>query len=335
MHHTTEHNVDTEPKNVIPFIPEGDFYFSKGIEAFRKKKYNIAIKWLQKAIEASPHDALYKCQMSIIYTETGEYKKASELLKVVLDTPGEEYTDCYYLLANNYAHLGSLHDAKYYAESYLEKDPDGDFKEEADWLLEVIDTEVDELDEDWPEEEELLVYQQAVFQHMENREWEKAKPLLEDMLTLFPAHSQTMHDYAQALFYSGEKEKAIQMELNELEKKPFVLTSHINLAIFYYSTHSMQEYDTHIQTLLNVYPIYEEQKLRIAIALAKTKKFKEAVERFRTLSKGRMKSHLSYYKWYSVAASQIGQFEKAETLKNEGSKIHPNLQRELDAWSLN
>src|SRR5699024_4703882 len=110
----------------------------------------------------------------IIYTETGQYQNASELLQEVVKTVSNKNIDCYYLLANNYAHLGLLQEAKSYAESYLKKDPDGDFKEEAIRLLEVIDMEVDETDDSWSEEDELLVYQEAVFQHMENREWEQA-----------------------------------------------------------------------------------------------------------------------------------------------------------------
>ncbi|HLR03620.1 MAG TPA: hypothetical protein VK111_12810 [Virgibacillus sp.] len=320
---------DTEPENVIPFIPEGEFYFSKGVEAFRKQKYDMAIKWLNKAIESTQDHILYKCQMSIVYTEIGEYEKASELLQDVLDTSGEEYNDCYYLLANNYAHLGLLNEAKIYAKKYMEKEPNGEFKEEAQRLLEVIEAEVDDLDDDWSEEEELILYQEAVFHHMENREWKQALPLLEEMLSLFPEHRLTIHDYAQALFYSGEQDKAIRLELDELEKRPFALHSHINLAIFYHVTQSIPEYEAHIQRLLNVYPIYEDQKLRIAVALAKTENDESAFRRFRKLSKSKMKGHISYYKWYSIAAYRIGAFEKAQMLKNEGCKLHPNLQKEL------
>ena len=331
MTYTTEDTI--EPENVIPFIPEGNFYFTKGVEAFRKRKYNIAIKWINKAIEALPGESLYKCQLSIIWTETGEYQKASELLQEVVDTSSDENNDSYYLLANNYAHLGLLQEAKTYAERYLEKEPDGEFHEEAIRLLEVIAMEVDEQwDDDWSEEDELLIYQEAVFQHMENSEWDQAIPLLEDMLTLFPEHSLAVHDYAQALFYSGEKGKAIQMEMDVLEQKPHDLYAHINLAVFYYAIQSYSAYEAHIQSILNVYPIYEEQKLRIGIALAKTENYMDAFVRFRTLSKGRMKGHLSYYKWYSIAAYQMGAYEKAHALEEEGCHIHPKLQQELKAW---
>ena len=104
--------------NIIPFIPEGDFYFTKGVEAFQNRKFNIAVKWMKKAIEAKPNDPLYQCQMSVIYTEIGAYHAANQLLTNVLQST--EYTDCYYLIANNYAHLGLLNDAEKYVNLYLE-----------------------------------------------------------------------------------------------------------------------------------------------------------------------------------------------------------------------
>src|SRR5699024_12367568 len=118
-----------ENKNIIPFIPEGDFYFTKGVEAFQKRKFEIAIKWMKKAVEAKPMEALYACQLSIIYTEIGSYHEADQVLTSVLET--KIYVDCYYLIANNYAHLGLLNDAKQYAITYLDKESDGEFIEEA------------------------------------------------------------------------------------------------------------------------------------------------------------------------------------------------------------
>lgn len=327
MQQTTKNNKNNEQhRNVLPFIPDGDFYFSKGVAAFQKRRYDLALKWLQKAVEKAPDNALYKCQMAIIYTETGVYEESNKLLWDVLASSGDEYTDCYYLLANNHAHMGRLQDAKSYVLAYLDKEPDGDFQKESSRLLERIEME-EETDDDRMEEDELLVYQEAVFQHMENREWEQAIPLLEDMLKLFPEHHLAKHDYAQALFYSGEKEKAIQMELDILEEDPTVLYAHIHLAVFYFTIQS-PEYKAHIQTILNVYPIYEEQKLRIAIALAKTEHYHDAYLRFRMLSKGKMKHYRSYYRWFSIAAYHVDAFAKAQSLKKEGGKLHPGLYNE-------
>lgn len=315
--------------NVFPFIPEGEFYFTKGIEAFQKKKFDVAVKWMKKAIEETPKDPMYQCQLSIVYTEIGAYHAANQLLTKVLQSTGDQYVDCYYLLANNYAHLGLLNDAKKYAESYLNCEPDGDFHEEASSLLEMLDIdEIDEDDWDMEVEDELLIYQETVFHHMENMEWGKVLPILEEMITLFPEHKMIKHDYTQALFFSGHQDDAITMELDALKEDPNELCSHTNLAIFYFECGN-EDYEQHIQALLNVYSIHEQQKLKIATTLARTEFYQESYKRFRALSKGMLKGHPSYYRWYSITSFHMGETEKAKQLWDEGCKRHPSLAKEV------
>ncbi|RDW15702.1 tetratricopeptide repeat protein [Oceanobacillus chungangensis] len=319
--------------NVIPFIPEGDFYFTKGVEAFQNRKFNIAVKWMKKAIEAKPNDPLYQCQMSVIYTEIGSYHAANQLLTNVLQST--EYTDCYYLIANNYAHLGLLNDAEKYVNLYLQKEPNGDFSEDAIALLDLIDiVDVDDDDDDFEleDEDELLIYQETAFYHMENMEWEKALPVIEEMITLFPEYMLAKHDYSQTLFFLGRKEEAVQMELDILKQNPNTLYCHMNLALYYHELNEQEEFEKHMQSLLNVYPIHEQQKLRIAVTLARTARFQDAYSRFISLSKGIVKNHPSYYRWYSITAFQVGEPAKALLLWEEGCKQHPLLSKESGPW---
>ncbi|WP_087972597.1 tetratricopeptide repeat protein [Oceanobacillus rekensis] len=324
---------EIKPNNIIPFVPEGDFYFLKGVEFFQKRKFDIAIKWMKKATEMDPDEPLYKCQMSIVYTEIGSYHTANQLLTSVLQS--NDYVDCYYLIANNYAHLGLLNDARKYTNLYLEKEPEGDFSEEALSLLELIDIDEEDDDEDWDleDEDELLIYQETAFYHLENMEWEKALPIIEEMMTLFPEHSMAKHDYTQALFFTGREQEAIDMEETMLQEDPNSLYSHINLALFYYEKKLKQEYENHIQALINIYPIHEQQKLRIAVTLSRTGLHEEAYTRFRMLSKSKVNSHLSYFKWYSVAAYKNGDTDKSVGIWEEGCRRHPNLIKEEEPWN--
>ncbi|WP_077328013.1 tetratricopeptide repeat protein [Virgibacillus siamensis] len=330
--HQSENKKDQQHENVFPLIPEGDFYFQKGVEAFQKRNFEGAIKWLRKAIEMAPEDPLYQCQMSVIYTEIGAYHAANQLLTKVLQFSGDDCIDCYYLLANNYAHLGLLNDAKKYANSYLDKDPDGEFKEAAESLIEMVD--IDEEDDEWftDEEDELLIYQETVFYHIEKCEWEKALTLLDEMKTLFPGHPLIKHDYTQALFFSGYQDDAIKMEMELLEEDPNSLNSHINMAIFSYESGNITQYETHIQTLRNVYPLHEQLQLRVAITFARTGLYQEAYDRFRKLAKGTSKNHLSFYKYYSIAAYKLGEPSKALSLWEEGCRRHPDLSKQDGPW---
>lgn len=320
---------EKEHTNIIPFIPEGDFYFTKGVESFQKKKFELAIKWMRKAVEAKPMEPLYACQLSIIYTEIGSYHKANEVLTKLLQKT--DYVDAYYLIANNYAHLELFKDAKEYAALYLEEQKDGDFMEEAKNLLQLVDEENGEDDWKLDDEDQLLIYQENVFYHMENNEWDKAIPLLEDMMALFPDHQLIKHDYAHALFFSGYKQQAVEMELEHLEEDPNSLYCHTNLALFFYELNEKEAYETSIQALLNVYPIHEQQKLRIAVTLARTGYSRDAYIRFRSLH-GTVTRQLSYYKWYSTAAYYMGVSSKAAALWEEGCKKHPKLSGQPAPW---
>ncbi|RYG74425.1 hypothetical protein EU245_02135 [Lentibacillus lipolyticus] len=321
-------------ENIIPFIPDGDFYFTKGIEAFQKRKFDIAIKWLRKAIEAEPKNPLYQCQLSIVYTELGSYHLANQLLTEVLEASEGQYTDCYYLLANNYAHLGLLNDAKKYAESYIDKEPNGDLREDAEHLIELTTVDDNQGEDEWEfeEEDELLVYQETVFYHMEHKEWDKALPLLEEMTALFPEHTNINHDYAYALFFAGYENDAVEMEKELLDEYPGSLQSHSNLAVFYHEWDRPEEYHLHAHALMNVYPVHEQQKLRIAVTFAQTGAHEAAYARFRTINEAQVKNHLSYYKWYSIAAYKLGKPSKALSIWERGCRRHAALAEEKGPW---
>ncbi|MFD1848992.1 tetratricopeptide repeat protein [Oceanobacillus bengalensis] len=327
-----EKKINKKVSKIIPFIPDGDFYFTKGVEAFQNRKFDIAIKWMKKAVDMKPKEPLYLCQLSVIYTEVGAYHSANQLLTDVLHTTN--YIDCYYLIANNYAHLGLLNDAKKYANSYLEKEPDGDFSEDAKNLLHVIEFDDDEDDEfELDDEDELLIYQETAFYHMEKQEWEEAIPVLEEMMMIFPEYAMAKHDYSQALFFSGNQEKAVNFQLDMLKEDPNSLYCHTNLALFYYEQNNKEAYTKHIQVLRNVYPIHEQQKLRIAVTFARTAQYEEAYHRFLSLTKGKLKNHSSYFRWYSISAYHIGEPSKALALWEEGCKRHPYLAKESGPWN--
>ena len=70
-------------------------------------------------------------------------------------------TECYYFLANNYAHLGLFTEAYKHARLYLELDQMGEFSEDAEELLELIGIDEDEDMEMLEEQEEIINQQEA------------------------------------------------------------------------------------------------------------------------------------------------------------------------------
>ena len=318
---------------LLPFIPDAEFYFSKGVKAFQKQKFDQSIKWLTKAIDLDSTNPLYNCQLSVVYTEIGKYHRANQLLNSVLQH--DDYVECYYLLANNYAHLGLLNDSMKYAQTYLEKEPDGEFGEEAKMLMELIEFELeDEEMDDWllEEEDDLLKYQETVFYMLENEEWKKAIPLIHEMLLLFPDHLSVRHDYAQALFYTGNEKKAIELEQKYLKEMDHSLHSMMNLALFYYETEEYDAYDTIMSELIHVYPLHGDQQIKLAVIMAKTGKYETAYQRFSKIRRSMARGHLSFYKWFSITCYHLGKKEIAFELWEDGCMKHRALRDHVAPW---
>ncbi|MGM8366060.1 tetratricopeptide repeat protein [Virgibacillus sp. W0181] len=321
-------NKACEKPKIISFIPEGDFYFSQGVESFRQGKFKVAVKWLLKAIDKVPDDPLYHSQLAVVYAEIGSFEESNQLLQSIIKKYGEKYIDCHYLLANNYAHLGMFHTARKHAQIYLDHEPEGEFREEVESLLELFE------DEDIFQSEtddEFLRYRERVSAYMEDRCWKEALILLEEMRELYPDNQLTKHQYTTALFYSGERDAAIDEELKLLLEDPLSITSYMNLSVYFYEINEQQSFLSMTNVLRNVYPINEEKKLQMAITLSKTALYDEAYARFCLIKNPTVKNQISYYRWFSLAAYHAGKVEIADTIFKKGCQHYPNLKAE-EKW---
>src|SRR5690606_17149790 len=122
------------------------------------------------------------------------------------------------------------------------------------------------------------------------------------------------------------------VELKLMEEEPNSLYRLTNLALFYHELNEKKNSETFVRVLKNIYPMHEQQKLKIATTLARTGNYNEAYLRFRSISKGKVKNHSSYYRWYSKTHYHLGEPSKALALWKEGCHLHPHLAKEKGPW---
>src|SRR5690625_467183 len=325
------HTPRTNANNIIHYRNDSDFYFSYGVKAFKGKRFDRAEKWLKRAIEASPNNALYLCQLSVLYTELGQFHKANDLLQHAVHVQGDAYPDSYYLLANNFAHLGLFDESKKHAEHYLKLEPQGDFNEEMLELLELLDhvSSLEDDDEFDFDDDELIIYQETAFYYLEREKWDEAIQILEELILLFPEYLPAKHEYAFALFEKGDQREALELELASFNNDPTSIHSRLNLIYFYNQLKDETSVNALFDTLRNVYPSYFELKLKMAITFAKIGKLDEALYRFRLIGKNRPKQYASYYFWYTNTLVKCGFEDEANELWQEGTRRHPFLKEKL------
>ncbi len=124
-----------QDKKIISFIPDGEFYYNKAIQAMQRDRFEDAQRYLKRASELSPEDWKILMEYGVLVMEEGRFEEAHELLMTANSlAPTEE--EIIFYLAEVHAHLGMLRDAKMYAEKYILIDPDGPF---ADDSMEIID----------------------------------------------------------------------------------------------------------------------------------------------------------------------------------------------------
>lgn len=324
----------TLPTKIIPFIHDGDFFFTKGVDAFYKRKFDLALKFLKKAKDIDPTEALYPSQMSIIYTEIGAYHAANQILSEVIKNHGDDYVDSYYLIANNYAHLGLLNEALKYATLYMEKDPEGEFHSEAEQLITVLDLALEEEMDDFEDEDEddLLMYQETVFYYLQHEDYLKAVTILEEALELFPDYDLFHFQSRFARFFNGEQEAVLKEEESALIAEPDQLYARFNLMFYYHALGKKEKLNEIVASFNGVYPMHQEQALKVAIGYTLAGYDDEAITRFNRLQQRTVKHHVDYFTYYALALYRQGRILEADALFEEGKRRHKQLINKRAPW---
>ena len=115
---TMDNKRATHDNKVISFIPNGEFYYEKAVQAMQRERFEDAHKYLKRAAELSPNDPLILMQYGVLVMEEGLFEDAHELLIAAHALDPLEKEIIFYL-AEVHAHLGLLRDAKAYAKKYM------------------------------------------------------------------------------------------------------------------------------------------------------------------------------------------------------------------------
>ena len=128
-----------------------------------QERMDKAYKFLKRAAELSPDDALILMQLGIMEMELQHYELAYELLQSAYSLEPTE-SEIVFFLAEASGSIGMMSDAKKFAELYIEMEPEGMYVEEAEEILDFLSSEVD-----IPIEEEEYDTQEMLMQEKEKQ----------------------------------------------------------------------------------------------------------------------------------------------------------------------
>lgn len=308
---------------ILSFLPTGEYYFKEGLKAYHRCDYKKSKKYLERAFQLDPGEPMIACQLAIILTELGEYDESNRMLHIILEELDEEMTECHYLLANNYAHLGLFKDAYQHANLYLELDPEGDFTDDTEDLLELLSMEADDLDEELYEQDDLIIKQEQARELLEAGYFQKAIELLEYVIKEYPEYWSAYNNLALAHFYSGEIEKAEEILKDVLVRNPGNLHALCNQLVFAHYQRETEKAKQLLEGLQKIQPLLSEQQYKLGATFALVGEYDLAYCWLKKLYKHGFDGEAPYYYWLSYASYYTGHEAFARSIWKKVLDLNP------------
>ena len=284
--------MDVTPKNerenrtVVPFFRSGDYFFHRGIIAYRKNHLQRAVRLFERAVKLTDKEPIFHVQLAAVLSELGEYERSIEILNHILkEQKGEEQIECYFFLANNYAYLGLFEKAEKAALQYLEHSPKEGFADDARDLLFLLQDERDEIEgweEDESESEELIIDHAKARTLLREGKLNEAIPILEAIIADYPTCWAAHNHLAEAYFRLGD-EVAFEISEHILAEDAGNLFAICNLALFFTEKGDAKQAKPFIEALKQVYPLDMDHHVKVAQVLCAAGEYEQAIERLRAV----------------------------------------------------
>jgi tetratricopeptide (TPR) repeat protein len=315
---------------IIPFIQNGEYYFKKGMQAYQQRDLYKAKKYFERAVQYDKNDATFVLQLASVLAELGEYQASNQWLFKIVHELDETMYECFYFLANNFAHLGLFREAMKYAEMYLACDPNGHFAEDTEDLIELL--KIDQEDENSDVQDDLIVLQERARFLLEKEEFPEAIRLLETIIANYPEFWSAYNNLALAYFYNGNVQKAQEIVEQVLERNPGNLHALCNLLVFYYYLRNEQQVKRLSDKLACVYPFFIEHRYKLGATFALVGRFDLAFKWLYHLYKMGYDGDDAFYYWLTYAAYYTGREELAKNVWEKVIKVNPDKRGE-EPWT--
>ncbi|WP_171016689.1 tetratricopeptide repeat protein [Pseudalkalibacillus caeni] len=337
-----EINAAKKSGRLIPFILNGEHFFQKGMRAYHQRNLHKARKYLERAVKFDSEDTEIICQLAAVLAEMGEYQASNEWLDYILSELDSELHECYFFMANNYAHIGMFQEAEEKAKQYLEKEPHGDFRLDVEELIELIEYETDDHFEEALGEEEMLIQKhESARSAIESGDFERAILLLDSMTEEYPTFWPAYNNLALAYFYSNQYDEAIEVLNNILSKNQGNLNAVCNLALFYHFLGHSKKSEAFLERLRNVYPIHPDHRHKLGSTFGILGEYELAYRWLHSLQNTRYGMDHQIYHWLAVSSLHMGNknkaykyWKKTEDLDPEG-EVAPYFLYMLESGKIN
>jgi len=316
---------------IFAFHRTGEYYFSKGLKAYHRRDLYKAKRYLERAMELEPLEPIIACQLAIVCTDIGEYGYSNTILENIISDLDPFMSECHYFLANNFAHLGMFKDAYKHANKYLTLDHKGEFIDDAEDLLDLLELESMDSGENFDENDPIMTEREEAKEYLEAGNFPKAIEALRKMVAEQPDSWFAYNNLALAYFYSGKKDEAFKTVEEVLEKNPGNLHGLCNLVVFHHYEKNMDKVVEIVAALMKVRPIKVEQQYKLGATFALIGRFDLAYMWLKHLQKNGFVGDDTFYYWLSTCAYHLGYEHSARKAWKTVIELNPEKEG-LEPW---
>lgn len=279
------------------------------------------------------------CQLASTLAEIGEYEESNRHLLSALEQSGSDMmSECHFFLANNFAHLGMYSDAEEHALLYMHNDPDGEFLDDTQELLDLINLETGTKSQDMPmtEEEELIKAHDEARQSIERGDLPVAQDQLREIIINHPKFWAAYNNLALTHFYKSEFDEAISVLEDVLVKNPGNLNALCNLAIFLFHLGMDEQGGKIVDRLKSVHPIHAEHRYKLGNTFGLLEEHVHANKWLQSLKKSSfvfdpVTTHMLAVSYYALGKKELSvkTWKKVLDLDPEGNVAPYYMERAL------
>jgi tetratricopeptide (TPR) repeat protein len=293
---------------VISFLPNGAYYFEKGMTAYQRGDLQRAKKFVERAMVFNPNEPDYICQLAAILAELEQFDQSNRLLKKVVFELDPSVVECFFFMANNYAYLGRYEEAFREVKRYMSLEPNGPFAEEAQELHRLL---VFETGTELIEEEAYLSDHEKGRQALEQGEYKKAIYYFQKVIKEKPTFWAAQNNLAIAYYSSGKHEEGLKQLERILEKDPGNIHALCNMATFYFQIGDEEGLNGLVPILNSLYPLYPETRSKLGATYFFLGMYEKAYHWLESAERTGIFEDQSFYYWLAVTCYKLGLNDRA------------------------
>jgi len=310
---------------VVPFDQNGEFFYRKARQHVENNNYINALSYYRKAIEKDPENSEYSLDLAEVFTEMGYFHESNQILFSVMQKDSSRI-ECFYAIGCNLLGLQEYSKAEECLERYLDLDEFGPYSEEAQDLLEVLQSKefyLDLMDDFDPGKEKTFDHAMRGKDFLDQGDYKRAIRELSKAVKKEPDLIFAKNNLALAYFCTGKSDQAIETSREVLAEYPQNVHANCNIALFLYEKGEMKACDKYMGQVLNQKVEDPEELYKIVVTLCEMKKHRKVNKMLKQLLQYKpYDTNLLHY--MAVSCYNLKTFRAAYDYWDKVEKLAPN-----------